>query len=148
MNLVQKSIDLEMESADEQIVGGYISTHNRDRHGDIVDPAGCDTSRLQVLLESHKHDNPVGRLIDVEQREGGVYARFKVIADDTWAKVKSGLFPAFSIGFIPKTAEPMKDGGWLYKAVEVIETSLVAIPSNRESQILEVRHALGGPKMS
>lgn len=148
MNVVQKSISLEMESADEQIVGGYISTHNRDRHGDIVEPRGCDTSKLQVLLESHNHDNPVGRLIDVEQREGGVYARFKVIADDTWKKVKSGLFPAFSIGFIPKTAEPMKDGGWLYKAVEVIETSLVAVPSNRESQILEVRTALGGPKMS
>ena len=148
MNVVQKSISLEMDSTDEQIVGGDISTHNRDRHGDIVEPKGCDTSKLQVLLESHNHDNPVGRLIDVEQREGGVYARFKVLADDTWQKVKSGLFPAFSIGFIPKTAEPMKDGGWLYKAVEVIETSLVAIPSNRESQILEVRNAPEGKDMS
>lgn len=148
MQVVQKSISLEVDSADEQIVGGFISTSNRDRHGDIVDPDGCDTTQLQVLLEGHDHDKPVGRLIDVERREGGVYARFKVIADDCWKKVKAGLYPAFSIGFLPKTAEPLKDGGWLYKAVEVIETSLVAIPSNRESQILEVRSAQEGNKMS
>ena len=148
MNLVQKSITLEVAEADEQIVGGFISTNNRDRHGDIVEPDGCDTSQLQMLLEGHDHDKPVGRLIDVERRPEGVYARFKVIADDCWQKVKAGLYPAFSIGFIPKTAEPLKDGGWLYKAVEVIETSLVAIPSNRESQIVEVRSALEGNKMS
>lgn len=148
MNIVQKSISLEVDSADEQIVGGFISTENRDRHGDIVSPDGCDTTQLQVLLEGHDHDKPVGRLIDVERRPEGIYARFKVIADDCWKKVKAGLYPAFSIGFIPKQAEPLKDGGWLYKACEVIETSLVAIPSNRESQILEVRSAQEGNKMS
>lgn len=52
MNVVQKSITLEVAEADEQIVGGFISTQNRDRHGDIVEPDGCDTSRLQVRLET------------------------------------------------------------------------------------------------
>ena len=63
MQVIQKSISLEVDSADEQIVGGFISTQNRDRHGDIVDPDGCDTTQLQVLLEGHDHDKPVGRLI-------------------------------------------------------------------------------------
>ena len=143
MNVVHKEFDVAAESGDEQIVGGFITTANRDRHGDVVEATGVDTSQLKVLLEGHNHDKPVGRLIGTEVRDGGVYARFKVLTDDAWAKVKAGLYPAFSIGFIPKVAEPMKgsDGGWLYKAIEVIETSLVAIPSNRESLISEVRNA-------
>ena len=68
MNVVQKSIALEVEAPDEQIVGGFISTKNRDRHGDIVDPDGCDTTQLQMLLEGHDHDESVGRLIDIERQ--------------------------------------------------------------------------------
>jgi len=36
MQVVQKSISLEVDSADEQIVGGFISTSNRDRLGYLL----------------------------------------------------------------------------------------------------------------
>ena len=116
MNIIRREFDAKAESGDEMVVGGYVTTGSVDRHSDVVDPDGVDTTHLKVLLESHDHTRPVGTLLDVEKRAEGVYARFKVASEEAWAKIKSGLYPSFSIGFLSRKAEPMKDGGWIHRA--------------------------------
>ena len=48
--ILSSTFNITTESEDEMILGGFITTANRDRHGDIVDPDGVDTAQLQVLL--------------------------------------------------------------------------------------------------
>lgn len=137
-DIVRKEFSAVAESGDQMIVGGLITTPHTDRHGDQIEMAGVDYSHLKVLLESHSHTDPVGTLLDIEERAEGLYARFKVASESAWQKVKAGLFPSFSIGFLPLKAEPI-DTGWLYKSIELLECSLVSCPSNRQSSVLEIR---------
>ena len=54
------------------------------------------------------------------------------------ALAKAGVLSAVSVGFRPIDAEPIKNGrGVLWKAWELLELSLVAVPSNPNAVVME-----------
>lgn len=121
------------------------STRSVDRHGTILEPAGCDAAAFMknpVFLWNHKRDGEpddvIGTVVSVEKTADSVVCvvDFDIgkKAQQCLRRVKRGVLRAVSVGFIPlETSEPDADGVVTVKRWELCELSLVAVPSNRDA---------------
>jgi HK97 family phage prohead protease len=125
-----------------------------DRDGDIMDPAGCDLTayrRNPIVLAGHDRFRPIGTA-KVARTPSAVEAVItfalpgvSATADEYCGLAKSGVVSAVSIGFSPLDAQPRSDGrGYLFKAWELLELSLVAVGSNPNAVVLERSFAKDG----
>ncbi len=109
----------------EKAVVATISTRARDRHGDIIDPAGVALARFRknpVVLYAHDYGGlPVARSLweRVRLGENGSGETPELIAKpqfhlttelsrEVWALVEKGVLSAWSVGFIPEAWEPIR----------------------------------------
>lgn len=120
------------------------STRSVDRHGTILDPAGCDTTafmRNPVFLWNHRSDEPddvIGTVVDIQKTANEVIA---VVDFDTGKKaqqclrrVQRGVLRAVSVGLrATDVSEPDANGVVTIRKWELYELSLVAVPSNRDA---------------
>ena len=122
-----------------------ISTDSVDRHGTVVEPAGCDYSAYMknpVVLANHKSfEFPVGKCLEIRVEPTQVFARVQLhrltpeaaqVAD----LVANGYMNGASVGFIPvEWVEKKLDGGSVmaFTKWELYEFSIVTIPSNRDA---------------
>jgi HK97 family phage prohead protease len=118
-----------------------------DRDGDVMDPAGCDFSAYRknpIVLAAHDQKQPIGTAA-VARTPSVIEALISFAplgasrtADEFCALAKAGVLSAVSVGFRPIDAEPIKNGrGVLWKAWELLELSLVAVPSNPNAVVME-----------
>lgn len=135
-----KSVD-----ADARIIEGYASTPTPDRGGDVMEPMGAEFSLPHPLLWNHKHDQPIGHVIDARVTPKGIWVKAQIAAagvlpriDEAWTLISNKLVGGFSIGWRPKEASPngrglhVKKWGWW-------ETSVVTIPMNAETSIALIK---------
>jgi len=124
------------ESGTERIV---ISTSQLDRDGDQLEPRGIITDNYKknpIVLWAHDyHQLPIGRCIGISTDESRVYADFVFLDGDDFAdRVKNaweqGCLNATSVGFTPLAWEPLPGGGRKYTKWDLLEFSIVPIPSN------------------
>ncbi len=122
------------------------STETRDRVGDIMLASGCNLSnyaRNPIVLAQHDPDHPIGTA-----KASVIGNRLQAIiefapegasrkADEYCALAKSGVISACSIGYEPLETEPIRGGGFLVKAWELLELSLVSVPCNAEALIAQ-----------
>ena len=141
----------------ERVVTFRASTAAKDRHGSRVMPMGIDTTHYDknpIFLWAHDGygsffgggpsiENVIGRVvatrksesafdIDVEFAKGDVNER----AEMAFKLVKAGFLNTVSIGFIPKKSHTETVGEEeteIHDEVELLEVSLVPIPSNRDA---------------
>ena len=59
------------------------------------------------------------------------------LADEYCALAKSGVIKAVSVGFIPLSYEPLRDGGRRFTSWELLELSLVSVPANPTAFVIE-----------
>jgi HK97 family phage prohead protease len=148
-------------NTEERTIEGIISTVLMDRDGEVVLPSAferdLDSYFLNpILLLFHGHKTlPVGKCLDVRITPENVWAKFEIAPTETGNEVltlvKGGFLRGFSAGFVPieavdspspskvpsvalKTSlgKPCKR---LYSRVELVEISLLSIPSNRNALI-------------
>ncbi|MCU7837022.1 MAG: phage major capsid protein [gamma proteobacterium symbiont of Taylorina sp.] len=122
----------------QRIISGLITTTNKDRDGDIITPDEIDLSSYEenpVLLLGHNPNIPIGRAISIKKEPEGIHVSFKLLdegttkeADQAYSMAKQGVLRAFSVGMIKS------ESGY-----ELMEVSLLANPSNRESLVTEVK---------
>lgn len=153
--------DLEIKSIDEEkrIIWHKITKEVRDRMGDIVRIDGIDLKRFKKkpgVLDSHNYfgGNPppvVAEGIGFKKEGKALYAGTKFfdpndeemsqqlrdLSGDHFALHKMKLL-GWSIGFMPKVTETMKDKddnfqGYDFKESELLEYSSVIIPANQEA---------------
>lgn len=135
----------ELPTADGTIdsitVEGYASTNDIDRHGDVV-PAAVWEMGMQnylknpVILAYHKHDEPIGRMVEHRIDEKGLWikARVSAAAEDVFNLVKDGVLTAFSIGFRIVDAEYNSAAEvFMVKELELHEISIVSVPANQNT---------------
>lgn len=151
------------EGSAERRVVFRASTPAVDRHGTIVKPEGIQTetfSKNPIFVWAHdaygglSSPNPesiIGKVVgwkrspdafDIEVEFAPAEANPK--AEQAFRLVKSGFLNAVSIGFLPlkEHDEPYVDEGGVqrtrtvYDSVELLEVSLVPIPSNPEAVAL------------
>ena len=167
MAYVLKQYDPEMGDyvpnvdSDDRTITGYISTPMIDRDGEVL-PSEAFRKHLgaykenPVLLLHHHHKSlPVGSCVDLDLRDNGVWAKFKIastpLGNEVMSLIEEGHLRGFSTGFIPvkfqeHPHEARIPSEWLrtangklckklYEEVELVEVSLLAIPSNRSALI-------------
>lgn len=120
-----------------------ITTTKQDRDGDILHPAGAEVDNSAPLLWQHDPMSPIGKLCKlVSQDKDSVVGAF-AIADTPLGRDAAYLteFGALRIshGFRPKEFNPIKSGqdivGFEVKQYEIMEVSLVSVPSNTDAVI-------------
>ncbi len=122
----KREIDFKKIDEDNQLVFGWLSVAvNKageqivDLQGDIIEPVELEDAAYDFVLyarkagEMHKRIEGIGRLVEsmvftVEKQQAlgipegtlpvGWWVGFKIDDTDTWDKVKSGEYSAFSIG--------------------------------------------------
>jgi HK97 family phage prohead protease len=137
------------------VIVGYASTFgNIDSYGDsLVAGAFRDTlaahkaaATMPALLWSHDPSQPIGRWLDMAEDSRGLKATGRLTlqverAKEAHALARDGAL-GLSIGFRTVKSDRDKAGHRRLTAVELIETSLVAVPANAQAKILSVRSGL------
>ena len=123
-------------------ISGYASTKEIDRHGDIILAEAWNEKALAsylqnpIILAYHDHSRPIGKMIDYKVNKKGlkITARISKAAGEIYELIKDGILTAFSVGFILKDADYDSDKDlFVIKEVELLETSVVAVPANAGS---------------
>jgi phage head maturation protease len=129
-----------------------LSTREKDRDGDIVEPKGMAVDANMPLLWQHLQLQPIGKHIQVlSQDESTIKCKFAIadipLGRDAATLVRMGALRK-SHGFVPSDAAPIEkykgaDGkeyvkGWHIKTSSVMEGSLVSIPANPGANITTV----------
>ena len=153
--IIRSTTKLVGDEADGR-VAAILSTEDKDRDGDIIRAAGWDLDSFNqhpVLLSSHNYgslQNQIGEWENVHAEGSKLVGVAKYYIDDgnpeaDWGfKLAARGAAAYSVGFIPnyKDAEVLDDdegeeSWWInydFKTGhELIETSHVTVPSNRQA---------------
>lgn len=149
----QFTVSKQAISIDEKnhTVDFIMSTENVDRHGDIVDQDSWNlkwfNENPMFFLQHRSSDFPIGKWIKVwfeddPDNQGKKMlvgrAKFSVDIDENakraWDHVVAGNMGAVSVGFIPHVVDYDEDrDAFVLKSCELLECSLVGVPSNRQA---------------
>jgi HK97 family phage prohead protease len=122
--------------AEQRIVEGYASTEAIDAHGEIVLKAAIEDALAAYMefgnvREMHQL-SAVGTAEEASVDDKGLYLAAKIVDDDAWGKVTSGVYKGFSIG--GKTLARDPDNRKIITKLALHEISLVDRPSNPEAR--------------
>jgi uncharacterized protein len=133
---------------------GLASTRNVDRHGEAIARgafaktiAALQSGKQRVpLLHGHNQDLPIGAITSAEETDEGLAVEGKIalgtpIADRAHQMLAVNAL-GLSVGFIAQIEGKhwrRVDGVKTYTDVDWVETSVVAIPANRQSVVHTVR---------
>lgn len=117
-----------------------ITSGRKDRDGDILEVSGAIVDPNAPLLWQHDPNLPIGKVLRTTKSTDRLSGDF-MIADtdlgrDAAALVEAGAL-RISHGFEPIEFDPLqgKGGRWHIKRYNVVEVSLVSIPSNVDAVI-------------
>lgn len=119
-----------------------VTSTRKDRDGDVLESAGAVIGANIPLLWQHIPAQPIGVVISSFKSNSYVNARCAIanlqtdLAKDA-ATLVSMKALGISHGFEPLEYEPLKgkDGRWHIKKYEILEVSLVSVPSNPDGVI-------------
>lgn len=142
-SLVTQIKSVSSDDDGDLIIEGYANTITRDRAGDVIpaetwNKAGALQNYFKnpILLAYHNHSMPIGKVLEIEVRELGLYVRAKVsqAAGNIYGLIKDGILSTFSVGFMIKDAEyDHKTDTYFITDVELTEISVVSVPCNQDS---------------
>ena len=144
LNFVRKVFTIDkVEAVDEErSIVARVSTNDRDRDGEVVEPKGIDLSNYTknpCLLWAHRYDMPaIGKALWSKTDDKGLVCKFQFaptqFADEIYQLYKGGYQRAFSIGFIPMDFDSVEK---IHRKVSLLEVSAVPVPANQDALVLE-----------
>jgi HK97 family phage prohead protease len=144
LNFVRKVFTIDkVEAVDEErSIVARVSTNDRDRDGEVVEPKGIDLSNYSknpCLLWAHRYDMPaIGKALWSKTDDKGLICKFQFaptqFADEIYQLYKGGYQRAFSIGFIPMDFDSVEK---VHRKVSLLEVSAVPVPANQDALVLE-----------
>ena len=171
MDKVYKTFSVTNKTIDEDagIYEAWITTESVDRDGDIVLAAGMDGTNYvknPVVLFGHNYwsaEALVANGLDLEVTPGkGVRSKFQFVKEgisenaDLVHRLWAGKYiNAVSIGFMPRKREAIMSDpdpesgnsrrtGWRFDEWELLEYSIVTVPSNQDSLRAGIKALTGG----
>ena len=159
MKLITKSIETPLEihkfDGDEGAITAYVTTFgNTDKVGDIVAPGALDefvnrfknTPNAQLpMLWQHNQDEMIGVWNKFDINSRGVKGTGEIFTDVTRGNdvrnlIKRGAVGSVSIGFRSSDYERRNnDEGFIFKEIELVETSVVINPANSKAKIVSAK---------
>jgi HK97 family phage prohead protease len=130
----EKYLPIEKIDNEERMVYGYASTPDLDSQGEIVELVAIERAlpsymKFPTIREMHTA-NPVGRTKTAIVDKKGLFIGAKIVDDNSWKKIKEGVFNGFSIGGRIKSAVNN-----IIKELDLVEISLVDVPANKNAVI-------------
>lgn len=137
---------------------GLASTYNVDRHGERILPgafaktiAALKAGRQRIaVLHNHDPNQPIGTIKTATESENGLDVEGEIVLGSPIADRDHQLLLAdaagLSVGFAANDADVVLDdkGMKSYRSVDLMEISVVGVPSNRES----IAHTVRGLALS
>jgi HK97 family phage prohead protease len=122
---------------------GIASSPNRDRDGDTINQLGWDLANYQknpIILWGHNsYAPPVGKTMNLRLEGGKLLFDFEFastpFAQELKALVEEECLNTFSVGFMPKDFGREELGEATFETAELLEISLVSIPSNTDAVV-------------
>lgn len=119
-----------------------------DRVGDIIEPKAFSGARAPLpILWAHDQSAVIGVWESVDETPSGLQVKGRLLIDsvekarEVRALVTAGAVNGLSIGFKTKQATPRKGGGRTISALDLVEISVVAVPSHPDARILSAKSA-------
>jgi HK97 family phage prohead protease len=144
ITIVRKGYEVKTEDANdaERTIVARVSTADRDRDGEIVEPKGIefkDYNANPVLLWAHNYSQPaIGKALWSKTDDKGLVCKFQFaptqFADEIYQLYKGGYQRAFSIGFIPVEFDQQTK---THKKISLLEVSAVPVPANQSALVME-----------
>jgi|HubBroStandDraft_3_1064219.scaffolds.fasta_scaffold00005_45 hypothetical protein len=155
-----------VEEIEERTLRFTLSTGTVDRDQDMIDPAGWQLDHYRknpIVLWAHKHDMlPIGKAVDTAAIDGRLVSAVRFLpaagygtagefADSVYRLAKDGYLAATSVGFRPLAWDFSADvergaEDWFpgidYHEQELVEFSIVGVPSNPEALIEPVEPSI------
>ena len=145
MSIMFKSMPMEAKANATGNIVFKISTNIPDRDSDILEPLGAKLENYRnnpVVLFAHDYSSlPVGKSlwekVYPEYIESEVEFAPTAFAQDCKKLCEGGFLNAASVGFVGLDYEPIPESKWgkRYKSWELLEWSVVPVPSNFGSLI-------------
>lgn len=126
-----------------------LTTPRKDRDGDILRSEGAELDPKMLLLWQHVHTLPIGKVIGTVKHDSESVEVVSAIVDmnelchDAAVMIENDM-ARFSHGFRAKEWDSIKDdkgnevGGFDITKYEIMEASVVSIPSNKDAETQEV----------
>ena len=146
--------DFSIKAADDEqrIIHGIATTPAVDRRGDRIDPLGASFTNPLPLLLYHDKQLPIGKVVFGTPTAAGIpfTAQLPKVADAgalrdrvelAWHSITAGLFQFVSIGYraLADAMRPNASGGFDFLKTEILELSLVTVPSNPGAAITDYK---------
>ena len=120
---------------------------SQDRFGDVIEPGAFRKAAGQSLpmLLNHSTDAVIGVWDTIAEKADGLHVAGRLLINDVpkaaevRALLQAGAVKGLSIGFMPITSEPRKGGGRTFKAVDLVEVSVVPVPANAGARVTSVK---------
>lgn len=153
MDKIFKSVPLSATKGKGDNLIFTISTNTPDRDEDILEPKGAQLKNYKknsVVLFAHDyHSLPIGKSVNIQTMDDHIEAEVEFaptqFAQEVRTLCEQGFLSAASVGFIPIESEPIEEKneddeltpyrGRRYKKWDLLEWSIVPVPSNFEALI-------------
>ena len=157
--MIEKSFPVTIEKATSAAFDArfVMSASAPDRVADTIDPAAYRSAARQeklVALWQHDPNSPIGYWTNLKAESDRLTGDIKFASTDLAQMAKTliddGVPLGASIGFRGK-GEPNKSGGIHFKAIELLECSVVSVPAHPLAQQIAKRFGLdleGGKSQS
>lgn len=138
----------------ERVIEHTISSLTVDREGEVLIPKGVKYDNFlknPVVLFAHNYKSPpIGKCLELRVEDDRIIAKTEFaktsLGEELYYLVKEGFLKGWSVGFIPikETDKKVLEGqrGKTYEEWELVEYSLVPVPSNPEALTLAVQKGL------
>jgi len=148
-----KAADVEIELPPNTLMvfRHILTTTSKDRDGDILRTAGAEVDPSMLLLWQHVHSLPIGKMLAVAEHTANKLTLISAIIDmgelahDAAVMADNGM-ARYSHGFRALEFDTLKEdegettspGGFDIKRFEIMEASMVSVPSNVDAETEEV----------
>jgi uncharacterized protein len=120
-----------------------------DRVGDVIQKGAFARASVPLpMLAFHDPAAPVGVWTSVSEDAAGLQVKGKLLIDDIEAAremralVRAGAVTGLSIGFQTRKAAPRKGGGRTISSLDLVEISLVTVPSHPGARVTSAKSAV------
>ncbi|KKN88369.1 hypothetical protein LCGC14_0249320 [marine sediment metagenome] len=139
---------IEMPKNTLMVFRHILTTPRKDRDGDILRTEGAEVDLKMLLLWQHVPTLPIGKMLTIVKRNSKQLVLISAIVDinelshDAAVMIDNGM-GRFSHGFRALEFEELKEkegepSGFDVKRFEIMEESLVSVPSNADAETQEV----------
>lgn len=158
LDAVTESKGSDSDEDDPRTVTGIASSGTLDRDADVIPLEAWNlaeisrqiTRGMPMFFSHMQRSLPIGKVTKVWKDAEANAVRFRgtlmpsgmyALADQVWSMLKGGFLTSVSIGFLSRDYDWIEGAGRRFKALELLEISIVPIPANRDALVTQLSNA-------